>query len=103
MKNNLFVAGLDFSLTNEHLTQVFAEYGTVKSAKVITDKFSGQSRGFGFVEMSTQEEAAECIKNLDGASLSGRTLAVKFKEDKPQSSSNNRSGGNFGGGRRNSW
>jgi RNA recognition motif-containing protein len=92
MKKDLFVAGLDFSLNSDDLKAIFEEHGVVISAKVITDKFSGQSRGFGFVEMSTQEEAQQCIRNLDGTSRNNRNLAVKFKEDKP--TNNARSGYN---------
>lgn len=100
MKKTLFVAGLDFAITNDGLKQIFAEHGTVESAKVVTDKFSGQSRGFGFVEMSTQAEADECVKVLNGASVSGRSLAVKYKEDKPAGERRPSNGG-FGGGNRN--
>jgi len=93
MKKTLFVAGLDFKLTNDDVKGIFAEYGTVESAKVITDKFSGRSRGFGFVEMSTQDEAEECVRVLNEATVNGRQIAVKFKEDKP-------AGSNGGGNRR---
>lgn len=85
MKKTLFVAGLDFSINDSALNELFAQFGTVASAKVITDKFSGKSRGFGFVEMSTQEEAQECIKQLNDSIHMNRTLAVKNKEDKPAS------------------
>ncbi|AUR50964.1 RNA recognition motif domain-containing protein [Aquella oligotrophica] len=88
MKKTLFVAGLDFNLTDAQVKGVFEKYGTVESAKIITDKFSGRSRGFGFVEMSSQEEAEECIRVLNNASVNGRQIAVKFKEDKPAGSSN---------------
>lgn len=87
MKKDLFVAGLDYSVNNDGLKAMFEEYGVVVSAKVITDKYSGQSRGFGFVEMSNQEEAQECIRNLDGASRNNRNLAVKIKEEKSANSS----------------
>jgi RNA recognition motif-containing protein len=83
MKKSLFVAGLDYSLTNENLKNLFSEFGTVETAKIITDKFSGQSRGFGFVEMSTQEEAQQCIANLHNTTQNNRQIIVKFKEDKP--------------------
>ncbi|RTK98791.1 MAG: RNA-binding protein [Proteobacteria bacterium] len=86
MKKTLFVAGLDFSINDSALNQLFAQFGTVASAKVITDKFSGKSRGFGFVEMATVEEAQECIKQLNDSIHMNRTLAVKNKEDKPASS-----------------
>lgn len=83
MKKELFVAGLDFSLNSEDLEKVFSEHGKVTSAKVINDKFSGKSRGFGFVEMSSVEEAKQCVDKLDNSSLNGRQIAVKFKEDRP--------------------
>ncbi len=85
MKKSLFVAGLDYALTNENLKSLFSEFGTVETAKIITDKFSGQSRGFGFVEMSTQEEAQQCIANLHNTTQHNRQIIVKFKEDKPAS------------------
>lgn len=83
MKKSLFVAGLDFAITNENLKEIFSAFGTVEAAKVITDKFTGQSRGFGFVDMSTQQEADECINNLHNSTVNNRQLVVKYKEDKP--------------------
>lgn len=94
MKKTLFVAGLDFSINDSALSELFAQFGTVVSAKVITDKFTGKSRGFGFVDMATVEEAQECIKQLNDSMHMNRTLAVKNKEDKPAS-------GNGGGSRNN--
>lgn len=93
MKKSLFVAGLDFAMTDDNLKNLFSEHGTVESAKVINDKYSGKSRGFGFVEMSNQEEAQQCINNLNNTTQSNRQIVVKFKEDKPAGSSNSRSGG----------
>ncbi|MFQ5929649.1 MAG: RNA recognition motif domain-containing protein [Acidobacteriota bacterium] len=86
--NKLFVAGLDYSVTDDRLQEIFSAHGTVESAKVITDRMSGRSRGFGFVEMSSQSEAQEAIKNLNGTELEGRTLTVN--EARPQQ---RRSGG----------
>jgi RNA recognition motif-containing protein len=83
MKTSLFVAGLDFSCTNDDLKTLFSTYGTVESAKIITDKYSGQSRGFGFVDMSTQDAAQNCINNLNNTMQNNRQIVVKFKEDKP--------------------
>ncbi len=82
MKKSLFVAGLDFAITNENLKEIFSPYGTVETAKVVTDKFSGQSRGFGFVDMSNQEEAQSCVNSLNNATVNSRQIVVKFKEDK---------------------
>lgn len=96
MKKTLFVAGLDFSINDNGLKELFSQHGTVASAKVVTDKYSGQSRGFGFVEMSTPDEAQEAIKQLNNSSHMNRTLAVKNKEEKPAGSNNSR-GGNGGG------
>ncbi len=106
MKKSLFVAGLDFSITDTELNQMFSQFGTVESAKVITDKYSGQSRGFGFVDMSSVEEANACISGLNETFVKNRQIFVKVKEDKaPGSSSGNarRSGGNSGGYSKSSW
>jgi cold-inducible RNA-binding protein len=89
----LFVAGLPFSVDDRELQEMFEVYGTVGSAKVITDRESGRSRGFGFVEFPTDSEAEAAIKTLNGSSLEGRELTVKLAEDKP-------GGGGGGGGYR---
>jgi len=94
MSAKLYVGGLPYSVTEQQLTELFAQQGAVSSAKVITDKFTGQSRGFGFVEMSTTEEAKKAISALNGTQLDGRPLTVN--EAKPQEK---RTGGGFGGGR----
>ena len=95
MGSKLYVGGLPYSATEPQLQDLFAQHGTVESARVITDKFTGQSRGFGFVEMSTSEEATAAITAVNGTQMDGRTLTVN--EAKPQES---RSGGSrFGGGR----
>lgn len=93
MKKALFVAGLDFAIGDDDLKEIFSPYGDVESAKVIVDRLSGRSRGFGFVEMSTSDAAQACIKNLDNTPVKGRTIAVKLKEDRPSGSSNNNRGG----------
>lgn len=82
MSTKIYVGGLPFSTIDSHLSDLFAKYGTVTSAKVITDKFTGQSRGFGFVEMSTSDEASKAISGLNGTMLESRTLVVN--EAKPQ-------------------
>ena len=94
MSTKLYVGGLPYSVTEQQLNELFAQQGTVSSAKVITDKFTGQSRGFGFVEMSAPEEAKKAISALNGTQLDGRPLTVN--EAKPQEK---RTGGGFGGGR----
>ena len=82
MSTKLYVGGLPFSTTDEALADLFARYGTVTSAKVITDKFTGQSRGFGFVEMSTSDEAQKAIAGLNGTRVESRSIVVN--EARPQ-------------------
>jgi RNA recognition motif-containing protein len=101
MQKSLFVAGLDYSITSAELQEIFAAHGTVVSAKVITDKFTLQSKGFGFVEMENQADAENCIKALNNTSVKNRSLVVKEKEDKPASGGGN-GGGRSGGYRGNS-
>lgn len=79
---SIFVAKLDFGVTNEELTAVFEEYGKVKKATVATDKETGKPRGFAFVEMFDDNEAQEAIKNLDGYKFNGRPCVVKQAEDR---------------------
>ncbi len=76
MGSKLYVGGLPYATTELQLHDLFAQHGTVESARVITDKFTGQSRGFGFVEMSTAEEANAAVTALNGTQLDGRTLTV---------------------------
>ena len=93
MGSKIYVGGLPYATTDAQLQEIFSAHGTVESARVITDKFSGRSRGFGFVEMSSSEEAQKAIQALNGSDLGGRTLTVN--EARPQE---RRSGGGFGGG-----
>ena len=95
---NLFVAGLPYDVDNQELQQIFEEYGTVTSAKVILDKETQKSRGFGFVEMSDSEEAKKAITGLNGAQLDGKTLAVKEAEDRRSGGGGGYKGGGGGGG-----
>lgn len=83
MQKSLFVAGLEWSITSEELHQIFSACGTVESAKVITDKFTGRSKGFGFVDMATAEDADNCIKQLNDTMHKNRQIVVKIKEPKP--------------------
>ncbi len=76
MAKNLYVGGLFFDTTDEGLRTYFEQAGTVESANVITDRDSGRSRGFGFVEMATDAEASKAIEDLNGQMLDGRTLTV---------------------------
>jgi RNA recognition motif-containing protein len=96
MGSKLYVGGLPYAATESQLTTLFAAHGTVESARVITDKFTGQSRGFGFVEMATQEEAKAAITALNGSQMDGRPLTVN--EAKPQEPRTGGGGGRFGGG-----
>jgi len=100
MNKKLYVGGLPYSVTDDRLHELFSAHGTVESANVITDRYSDQSRGFGFVEMSTQEEAEAAIAALDGTELEGRSLKVNIA--KPRG---DRGGGGGGGGHRggNRW
>ena len=93
MAQKLFVGGIAFATTSEGLRDFFAQSGTVVSANVVTDQFSGRSRGFGFVEMGTAEEANQAASQLNGRELDGRQLRVEVA--KPKTSG---SGGGFGGG-----
>ena len=79
---NIYVGNLPYSVTEGDLREAFEAYGAVSSAAVISDKFSGQSKGFGFVEMSDNSEADAAIKGLNGSSLGGRSL--KVNEAKPR-------------------
>jgi RNA recognition motif-containing protein len=96
---NIYVSNLSFNVQDEDLREFFAEYGEVTSAKIINDRETGRSRGFGFVEMSDDEASKKAIAELDGAEVEGRTIKVmeaKPKEDKPARSGGFRSnGGNF--------
>ena len=99
MGSKIYVGGLPYSATDSQLTTLFATHGTVESARVMTDKFTGQSRGFGFVEMSTSEEAAAAITALNGSQMDGRTLTVnEAKPQEPRSGGGRSGGGRFGGG-----
>ncbi len=97
MNKKLYVGGLPYAVTEDKLQEIFSAHGTVDSARVITDRFTGRSRGFGFVEMSSEEEAQKAIDSLNGSDLEGRSLTVN--EARPQE---NR-GGDGGGGGRDRW
>jgi RNA recognition motif-containing protein len=106
MGNKLYVGGLPYSVTDGRLQEIFTEHGTVETARVVSDKFTGQSRGFGFVEMSSGSEAQKANDALNGTQLDGRTLTVN--EAKPMAPRSNDGGGGgrgnrSGGGGRNRW
>ncbi len=88
---NIFVSNLSFRISDDDLKSLFEEYGAVKSAKVITDKFSGRSRGFGFVEMDNDEEANKAIEELNQADYDGKTILVSVAKPKTDSPNRKRS------------
>ena len=96
MGTKIYVGGLPFSTSDSELSDLFSKYGTVTSANVITDKFSGQSRGFAFVEMSTDEEAQKAAADFNQFQMGGRALTVNEARPKPEFSGG---GGGFGGNR----
>lgn len=98
MGKKLYVGNLPFSATDQILSDTFSQCGKVESAKIITDRDTGRSKGFGFVEMSTEAEAADAISKFNGADYDGRAMTVN--EAKPMVPRENRGGGGFGGGNR---
>jgi RNA recognition motif-containing protein len=86
---NIYVSNLSFSVEDEDLREFFAEYGEVSSAKVITDKFTKRSRGFGFVEMSDDAAAQKAIAELDGGMVDGRAIKVTVAKPKEERSGSN--------------
>ena len=109
MSTKLYVGNLSFQTTSEDLQELFAQAGTVESASVVEDRMTGRSRGFAFVEMSTPEEAAAAIEQMNGREVGGR--ALKVNEAKPRENrgggggggrgfGGNRGGGGYGGGNR---
>ena len=98
MSQKLYVGGIAFSTTSEGLRAHFAQSGTVVSASVVTDQFSGQSRGFGFVEMATSEAAEAAVRKFNGYALGGRTLKVEVS--KPSAPRGAGGGSRPGGGYR---
>lgn len=97
MAKKLYVGGLSYDTTQDSLKETFSQAGTVESAVIVTDKFSGRSRGFGFVEMSTEDEARKAIEMFNDKELDGRTIKVNEArplEDRPP----RRGGGGFGRG-----
>jgi RNA recognition motif-containing protein len=101
MSKRICVGGLPFSANDEQLNALFSAHGSVTSAKVITDKFSGQSRGFGFVEMSDDAEALSAIEKLNGSDMEGRKLTVN--EARPMEARDGGRGGKSGGGGFGRW
>jgi len=101
MATKLYIGNLSYETTDQDLQTLFAESGNVTSAQVVTDRYSGQSRGFGFVEMGTQDEAHKAIAALNGHTLAGRALVVnESRPQAPRSNSGGYGGGNRSGGNR---
>jgi RNA recognition motif-containing protein len=100
MGSKIYVGGLPYSATEQQLSDLFAAHGAVASARIITDKFTGQSRGFGFVEMSSDSEAQAAITALNGSEMGGRTLTVnEARPQEPRTGGGGRGGFGGGGGR----
>jgi RNA recognition motif-containing protein len=103
----LYVGGLPYSISDTQLEELFSAHGTVESARVITDRMTGRSKGFGFVEMSSQSEAEEAIEKLDQTEVGGRSITVN--EARPREPRRNMGGGGgggrggYGGGGRDRW
>ncbi len=93
MSKNIYVGNLPFSTTDDELNDLFSPFGTISSARVIRDKFTDRSRGFGFVEMENDEEAEKAITELDGKSVGERVL--KIQEARPRQDRGGRGGRNF--------
>jgi RNA recognition motif-containing protein len=102
---NIFISNLSFRVNDEDLKQLFEEYGEITSARVITDKYTGKSRGFGFVEMSIEAEAKKAIEELDHAEYDGKVITVSVARPKTEGGRRENGGGGFrdkerGGNRR---
>ncbi|MGB8194466.1 MAG: RNA-binding protein [Chitinophagaceae bacterium] len=94
---NIYVSNLSFTVQDEDLKEFFAEYGEVTSAKVIMDKETGRSRGFGFVEMSDESSAQKAIRELDGAQVDGRPIRVNIAKPREERGNSGGGGGSRGG------
>lgn len=90
----LFVGGIPYSVTNQSLEEMFSKFGAVSSATIIVDKYSGQSKGFAFVEMTNDDEAQAAIKELDGFAIEGRKIGVSVARPREESGSRDNSGRN---------
>ena len=99
---NIYVGNLSFDMTEDDLREAFKAYGEVSSTNIIKDKYSGQSKGFGFVEMSNDQNALAAIEGLNDTELKGRKISVNKAKPRTERRDDNRGGGRggFGGGRR---
>lgn len=100
---NLYVGNLSFKTTDESLRTAFQTHGQIESARVVMDRDSGRSKGFGFVEMPNREEAMAAINALNGTELDERSINVNEARPKPEGGERRSSGGGFGGGNRRSY
>lgn len=100
MAHKLFVGGLNFATSNERLRELFSEAGQVDSATVVTDRDTGRSRGFGFVEMGSAEDAEQAIAKFNGQEIDGRRLQVEKAKEGGSGGGGPRRSGGFGGGSR---
>jgi RNA recognition motif-containing protein len=107
---NLYVSNLGFHVSDEDLRNLFSAYGEVTSAKVITDRETGRSRGFGFVEMPADDEGKKAIAGLEGKEVEGRSISVSVARPKTDNRNSfggggggNRGGGGYGGNRGSRW
>jgi len=100
---NIYVGNLSFDVSDAQLQEAFAAFGTVNKASVVTDRLTGRSRGFGFVEMAKDDEAKAAIEGLNGSELGGRALTVNIAKPKAERSSGGGGGGGGGGGRDRRW
>ena len=104
MSAKLFVGGLPFSTSSDQLREVFSAVGAVESASVVMDRDTGRSRGFGFVEMSSSEDASKAVAQLNGSSLDGRSITVEVAKPAGSGVGGPRRGGGGGfGGARGGW
>ncbi len=96
MNKKLYVGSLPYSITEDELRELFSSYGAIESVRIITDKFTGQSKGFGFVEMANGEDAKKAIDGINGKQIGGRTLIVN--DARPEQKRERSFGGGGGGG-----
>jgi len=103
MGNKLFVGGLSWGTTDEGLREAFAQFGYVEEARVVLDRDTGRSRGFGFVKFAEEDQAKNALDSMNGADLDGRTLRVDYATDKGSGGGRGGRGGGGGGGRDRRW
>ncbi len=96
---NIYVGNLSWSMTDDDLSNLFSQYGTVTSAKILKEKNTGRSKGFGFVEMEDEEAAKTAIATLNESEVQGRKLIVNESQPRPEGGGYKKSGGGYGGGR----